>query len=83
MDIVQEFSNMATGLVAAIRLMTGARRRSAEARLSRSIEALVAEHADYVTFIRSSLIMAQRPGRTTTRAIVGSSRPIDALADAR
>jgi hypothetical protein len=46
MDIVQEYSNMATGLVAAIRTMTGARRRAAEARLSRTIEPLIADHAD-------------------------------------
>ena len=54
MDIVQEFENVATGLVAAIRTMTGSRRRSAEARLSRSIEALVAEHKCDVTFIHSA-----------------------------
>jgi len=54
MDVVQEFANMATGLAAAIRTMTGARRRSAEARLSRTIEALVAEHADDVVFVKST-----------------------------
>jgi hypothetical protein len=55
MDVVQEFADMSAGLCAAIRTMTGARRRRAEARLSRSIEALVADHAPYVTFIHSKV----------------------------
>ena len=55
MDVIREFENVSAGLVAAIRTMTGARRRAAEARLSRSIEALVAEHAaDGITFVHSS-----------------------------
>jgi hypothetical protein len=52
-NITQEFADMSSGLVAAIRLMNGARRRSAEARLSRTIESMVEEHSPDVLFARA------------------------------
>jgi hypothetical protein len=58
MDIVKEFENVATGLVAAIKTMTGAKRRSAEARLSRTIESIIADHAEDVLFVHSKEVTA-------------------------